>query len=145
MSNKEKIKNLQKEILINEDLIDDLKHYDRLSSIFKLMILITVLGIHISIFSLTKPLSLVLPPLLSIVIILEVAAKVIFTGGTGSKRQKRQEITFYQEKIKEYEEEIKTLQQSPTFKNSNLSNISYNKIVSSPKLKRKLVRQKQNY
>ena len=145
MNNKEKIKNLQKEILINKELINDLKHYDYLSSIFKLMILITLLGIYISIFSLTKPLSLVLPPLLSIVIIFEVPAKVIYTGGTGSKKKKRQEIAFYEDINKEYEEEIKVLQQSIALENANLPNISSNKLIPNYNLKRKLVRQKQNY
>ena len=129
MSIKEQIKNFQKEILINEELIDDLNHYDRLSSIF----------------SLTKPLSLVLPPILSILIILEIAAKIVYTGGTGSKRKKLQEIAFYQEKIKEYEEEIKTLQQRITFKNSLPKNISSNKLIPNHNLQRKLVRQKPNY
>lgn len=105
----EKIKLLQKEIFINEDLIKELKHLNRIDYIFKIMILITILGIHISIFTLTKPLSIVLPPILSFLVGLEIIAKIAITGGTGSKKTRNQEIAFYEEKIQNYKNQIKDL------------------------------------
>ena len=76
--------------------------------------------------------------------VMEITGKIILTGGTGSQKQKRQEIAFYQEQIKNYEEQIQILQKE-IFKEKNThSNINNNVFSNnhSHNLNRHLVRKK---
>ncbi len=141
MDKKAKIKFYQKEILINQDLINDLKHIQKIDKLMKIMILITILAINLSIFILTKPLSLVMPPLLGILMVMEITGKIILTGGTGSQKQKRQEIAFYQDQIKNYEEQIQILQSEINKEKRANRNIN-NDYKQFPNLSRHLVRKK---